>query len=353
MNADDVAGRLIVASLPGPELSSEEADALAELGPGGVILFSRNLCSPSQVADLIAGVRESARRPLLLAVDQEGGRVNRLRALHPVFDRLPSGRVQAGWLPAHLREVWRAVGRALAAVGFDVDFHPIVDLDDGPGVNAIGDRSFGVDAPRVAAIAATILEGLGDAGVAGCLKHFPGLGGSDLDTHHALATSPLSRDSLWEEHLLPFRRLAPRAPLVMTAHAHYPAIDGTEPLPATFSRTLVTGWLRQRIGFEGLIVSDDLEMGAVVAAAPGPAQRATRALAAGCDLALFCHGLDAPRRARDEIARRLARGELDPHEVAASRTRLDALLARQAARRAAPASTTAFLGACDDLAAVV
>ncbi len=352
VNDPQGAGRMLVAALPGPELPRDQADALAELRPAGAILFARNLRSPAQTADLIAGIRESVAAPLFLALDQEGGRVNRLREIEPLFHRLPPGRVQAGWGAGRIQAVWAAVGHALAALGVDVDFHPIVDLDDGPGLNAIGDRSFGVAAEPVAAVAGAVLAGLEQAGIAGCLKHFPGLGGSDLDTHVALATSPLSAEDLWERHLLPYRALAAEAPMVMTAHAHYPAVDGDAPRPATFSRTLVTGWLRGRIGFDGLAISDDLEMGAVASGA-GPAERAWRALEAGCDLALFCHGLDAPRRARDEIARRIAAGDLPEDRVAGTLRRLDALFARFPGGRDRPVGSRPFTAACEALSALI
>jgi beta-N-acetylhexosaminidase len=352
VNDPQSAGRMLVAALPGPELPRDQADALAELRPAGAILFARNLRSPAQTADLIAGIRESVAAPLFLALDQEGGRVNRLREIEPLFHRLPPGRVQAGWGAGRIQAVWAAVGHALGSLGFDVDFHPIVDLDDGPGLNAIGDRSFGVAAEPVAAVAGAVLAGLEQAGIAGCLKHFPGLGGSDLDTHVALATSPLSAEDLWEQHLLPYRALAAEAPMVMTAHAHYPAVDGDAPRPATFSRTLITGWLRGRIGFDGLAISDDLEMGAVASGA-GPAERAWRALEAGCDLALFCHGLDAPRRARDEIARRIAAGDLPEDRVAGTLRRLDAFFARFPGGRDRPVGLRPFAAACEALSALI
>ncbi|MCU0255040.1 MAG: beta-N-acetylhexosaminidase [Acidobacteria bacterium] len=347
------AGRLTVGAVSGPELSPAEAGALVELRPAGVVLFARNLRSPGQTADLVAGLREAAGAPLFVAVDQEGGRVNRLREIEPLFLRLPPGRVQAGWDAGRLRAVWAAVGQALGALGFDVDFHPIVDLDDGPGLNAIGDRSFGTRPEHVTSVGEAVLCGLEEAGIAGCLKHFPGLGGSDLDTHLALATSPLTADALWDEHLLPYRELSARAPLVMTAHAHYPAVDGPAPLPASFSPTLVAGWLRGRLGFDGLVVSDDLEMGAVTSSGTGPAERACRALEAGCDLAMFCHGLDAPRRARDEIARRIERGELPPARLADALRRLDALLARYPGGRARATGARPFAAACAALASLI
>lgn len=334
------AGRLIFCGLPGPELTTDIERRVSDLAPSGVILFARNLKSPAQVRDLVAGIRETLPHPALVALDQEGGTVNRLRELSPVFRRLPLARVQATWGEDLVEEVWTAVGRCLAAAGFDVSFAPVVDLDDGDGANAIGPRSFGLDPGKVAAHAARVLAGLSRAGVAGCAKHFPGLGGTDLDTHKALATSPLDAKTLRAVHVRPYEALAGAAPFVMTAHAHYPSVDGPEPLPATFSRRLLTGWLREEIGYEGLVISDDLEMGAL-ATFGTPGERAVRTLSAGADIALFCHHLDAPRIARDAIVRALETGSIDAGTVTRSLTRLASLLARFPGARA-PSSPAPF-----------
>ena len=328
-------GRLIVAALSGPDVAPADEAALRDLAPAGAILFARNLKSAAQTRDLASALAEILGRPFLLAVDEEGGKVNRLAEIAPVFRRLPEGRAQGAWGEERLRDVWRLVGGALRAVGFNVDFAPVADLDEGPGTNAIGARSFGLDPGRAAALDGAVLAGLEDAGVAGCLKHFPGLGGTDLDTHVGLARSPLGEKELWDAHLRPYVELAKSAPLVMTAHAAYPAVEGPEAGPATFSARLVSEWLRGRIGFPGLIVSDDLEMGAV-AALGAPGERAVRALAAGCDLALFCRGLDAPRRARDEVAAALESGRLDAAALRSSVARQATLLARLAAAPPAP-----------------
>ncbi len=353
MTASKDPGRFIVAALPGPDLGAADEAALRDLRPAGVILFARNLKSPSQTRDLLAGVRETLGEddgPLFLAVDQEGGRVNRLAEIEPVFRALPDGRVQAGWPAERLEEVWRRVGVALGALGFNVDFTPVVDLDDGDGRNAIGPRSFGTDPGRVAACAARVLAGLASAGIAGCIKHFPGLGGTDLDTHVALATSPLSRAELESTHVRPYRDLRRAAPMVMTSHAHYPAIDGPDPLPGTFSRRMITGWLREELGFEGLIVSDDLEMGAVAALEP-PGGRAVRALAAGADVVLFCKELDNPRRARDTVAQALAAGRLPDDLPRTTAARLRAALTPGAARAGAAGTGAAVAGVDFDEAA--
>ncbi len=327
MSETPAPGRLLVCALEGPELLRHEEGALRELAPAGVILFARNLRSPAQVRDLVAGVRECCPLPTLVSIDQEGGTVNRLAALDEAFFRLPPARLQAAWPAERLRATWRAIGDALRALGIDVAFAPVVDLDDGDGRNAIGPRSFGTDPARVTACAREVLAGLAAAGVAGCAKHFPGLGGTDLDTHRALAESPLPADELWERHVLPYRDLRDEAPLVMTAHAWYPAVDPGDPLPGTFSRALLAGWLRQRVGYGGVVITDDLGMGAV-ADRGTPGERAEAALRAGADLALFCRDVDAPRRARDHLATRLDAGALDPADWREKAGRLEALLSR-------------------------
>ncbi len=336
-------------ALPGPELDPGTQRALADLGPGGVILFDRNLASASQTRDLVAGLRETVTDRLLVGVDQEGGPVNRLQRLAPSFARLPAARIQAAWPADKLESAWQAVGAGLASLGFDVDFAPVVDLDGSEGANAIGPRAYGESAEDVIERAASVLRGLDRAGMAGCLKHFPGLGGTTVDTHAALAVSPLARDELWDDHARPYRELRTLAPLVMTAHAHFPGVDGPDSLPATFSRQLVHGWLRERISFEGIVVSDDLEMGAV-AYGTDPGQRAIRALRAGCDLVLFCKSLDAPRHARDAVAKWLARGDLDKRQVEESDERLMRLQDRlSAAAGSGRRASGRFEAACREL----
>jgi beta-N-acetylhexosaminidase len=349
---DASAGLRIVAPLPGPEFPSADERALREIQPAGIILFARNLASLGQTRDLVLGVREVLGPRTFVSIDQEGGRVNRLAALDPRLSALPDGRRQGGWpLPA-LRELWQDVGQALAVLGIDVDYAPVADLDDGPPVNAIGPRSFGTDPRAVSACALAVLEGLAAAGVRGCLKHFPGLGETDLDTHEALAVSPAGDAALRGRHRVPFARLAALAPLVMSAHAHYPAIDPAGPCPATFSRTLMRDWLREDLGFEGVLVSDDLQMGAL-ALEPDVAQRARRAVEAGIDLLLFCHDLDAPRRARDELSRLSGRGDLDGEAWSGAVGRIESFLETTADARPGPAADLAAVrDAFEALAAV-
>lgn len=317
-----VVSHLVFAGLSGPDLSAADCRAVRDLEPGGFTLFARNLRSPIQTRDLIAGLRELAGSPLLIAVDLEGGPVNRFAGMDASFRVLPPARDQTRWSDTQMRGVWCAVGRALASLGFDLDFAPVADLDLPTEGSAIGVRSFGSEPEEVARCAELVLGGLADGGITGCLKHFPGLGGTRHDTHRELALSPLESDDLWDRHLLPYRALSGTSKMVMTAHAHYPCIDGPDPLPGTFSRRVVDDWLRSRLGFDGVVISDDLEMGAV-AAFGSPGERVRRAFAAGIDVALFCRDLDAPRRARDEIAALLESGNLDPNPIRRSHERLE------------------------------
>jgi beta-N-acetylhexosaminidase len=313
MDSGQIAGRLIVSALPGPDLPLTIERALADLSPAGVILFDRNLKTESQIRDLTGAIREVVGHPVLIAVDLEGGRVNRLKHLNPAWAALPRGIQQADWEIAKLVDLWDSVGQAIVALGFDLDFHPPVDLDDSDGTNAIGDRSFGLDPQRTARTARAILGGLQRAGVIG---------------------SPLSKAELWERHAAPYRELCELTPMIMTAHAHYPAVDGPEPLPATYSPRLLREWLRDRIGYQGAVISDDLEMGAV-ADGTSAGDRACRALEAGCDLAMFCQELDAPLYARDAIAARLERGDLAWDTISEKSLRLKTLLSNYTGARGA------------------
>ena len=284
--------------LPGPELDPETGKALASLRPAGVILFHRNLVDPDQTRELVRRALGCLARPALTAIDQEGGRVSRLA---PWIGQTPSATRLAENGETVVREFATMTGRALSALGINLDFAPVVDLSSPDASNGIADRAFSDDPETVARLGGVFLDALQATGVAGCLKHFPGLGATIVDSHLELPTVERDRVRLESEDLLPFRRLARRAACVMVGHGHYPAFDGAVPLPATCSREIVERHLRGRLGFPGLIVSDDLEMGAV-------ASRDTRgavaiaALEAGCDLLLYCADLGRASRAVEAIA---------------------------------------------------
>lgn len=293
------AGRTLMVGLPGTRLEPKVMDRLRRLQPGGVILFDRNLEDAGQTIDLLDELRAALPHPLLLALDQEGGRVSRLASW---IGATPSAATLSSAGTEATRRFGAATAGGMRALGFNLDFAPVVDLSPVDAANGIGDRSFGVDPQRVATLAGAFLDGLQGAGVAGCLKHFPGLGPTSLDSHEHLPTADRAREELERLDLFPYRQLGARAASVMVGHAHYPALDVEPALPATLSTVVVTGWLRERLDYRGLVVTDDLEMGAV-AALDSNGGVAVRALAAGCDLLLYCADLDRAERAAEAIAR--------------------------------------------------
>jgi beta-N-acetylhexosaminidase len=257
--------------------------ALAEGRAGGIILFSRNIESAAQVRALNHRLRTAAGGLLPIAVDQEGGRVARLDAAG-----LPAG-PSARTLSEHGEHAvfqWGLdTGKALVELGFTIDFAPVLDVDTNPANPIIGDRAYGRDAHRVIRMARLAAEGLIEAGIQPCGKHFPGHGDTELDSHLDLPYVNHGETRLREVELAPFAALASELPAIMTAHVVFPALDPE--VPATLSKTIVTGLLREEFGFAGVIVSDDLEMAAVARLAP-PGELAIRAIAAGCDLLLCC-----------------------------------------------------------------
>jgi len=273
--------------LAGLTLTDDERAFFRECDPAGYILFGRNIEMPDQVRALTDELRTiHGRDKLLISIDQEGGRVARMRPPHfspfpagSAFDALyemaPSSAIAAARMNAH------AMGIELAEAGITVDYYPSLDVRQHGAHDVIGDRSFGYEPLRVAAIGRAILEGLSAAGVAGCIKHMPGHGRSAVDTHKELPTVTASEAEL-EFDLAPFKALAD-TPIGMTGHLVFPVWDAE--LPATQSPTVIREVIRGKIGFNGLLLTDDLDMEALSGSVP---ERAERSVAAGCDIALNC-----------------------------------------------------------------
>ena len=293
------AGRLLMVGLPGPALGALAARLLARLRPGGVILFRRNVESEAQLLALVGDVRRRAPEALLF-VDAEGGRVDRLA---PVVGPAPAASRLAQAPPTWSRRAGLWVGRGLRYFGFDVDLAPVVDLDRGGRGNALDGRCLGARPAAVAARGRAFLHGLEAAGVAGCVKHFPGLGGAGEDTHYRGAVVSLDAEALAAD-LRPFALLATQAAAVLVGHAAYPALDPGG-LPASLSPAIAGHLLRRRLSFRGLAISDDLEMRALGEWGSLP-EVAAAALAAGCDLLPVCHSLEGAL----EVAARLSRPRL-------------------------------------------
>ena len=278
-------GQLVVVGFPGRTIPPELRSLAGEWGLGGVILFSRNVEAPEQVAELAFDARRLTRDvPLWVSVDQEGGRVARLRAPFTEWPPLAGlGRYPDSGLAERFAT---ALAGELSAVGITLDFAPVLDVHHEAGDPVIGDRALSADPAAVARLGAAIIEGLQRHGVAACGKHFPGHGDTRADSHHELPVVEHSPEHLREHDMRPFdAAIAADVAAVMTAHVLYPALDDTR--PATVSSAIVDGILRRQMGHRGLVVTDDLEMGAITSTR-SVEQAAVESLEAGCDTLLLC-----------------------------------------------------------------
>ena len=330
----------VVFGLSGPRLTPDERAFFADADPAGYILFKRNVVDRGQLRALTDELRALAGRDdLAILIDQEGGRVARMGPPEwpsfpagPAFDRLYDV-APASAIEAARSNAW-AIGMMLAEVGITVDCLPLLDLALPETTPAVAERAFGRDPLRVAALGRATLDGLARAGVAGVVKHMPGHGRARVDSHHELPVVTADEAAL-EDDIRPFRSLA-GASMGMTAHVVYTAWDADR--PATLSPTVIERIIRGRIGFDGLLFTDDIDMKALSGT---PGEKAAAAIAAGCDVVLDCWGrmaemveivsrlddmapLGSARLARAMAALTTARDGADMAELIATR---DALLA--------------------------
>jgi beta-N-acetylhexosaminidase len=330
--------RPAILGIAGPLLAQAEASLLREYQPAGIILFARNIEDPAQLVSLIASLRSVLPPCGLLMVDQEGGRVARLRpphwlshpparALGALFERDPGAGIRAAWLTGAL------IGADCGAAGFDVATAPVLDVASPQGHDVIGDRAFASSPATVAALGSAMAAGLLCAGIQPVAKHAPGHGRAQADSHFSLPTL----DRITEADLVPFRACA-WLPWLMTAHIRYISSDMEN--PATLSSAIIRDVIRgpRGIAFQGVLVSDDLAMNALTGT---PGARAAAAIKAGCDIALHCSGIleesgdvlaslaDAlpSTLARLQRARDLASEKRRPLDVTALAAERDALLA--------------------------
>ncbi len=283
------AGQAVWVGLPGLELDPRTRSLLAEDRVSGAILFKRNIQEPDQVAELNQTLHAaSPLGGLFVAVDQEGGRVARLGPPLTVFP--PMRHLGDQGNPALVRAAAKALASELQAIGFTVDFAPVVDVNTEEANPVIGDRAFGTTPERVSEMGATFIVAMQEAGMMACAKHFPGHGHTRVDSHLDLPWCDLSEEELRRDHLPPFAAAARvGVGAVMTAHVVYPAWDPS--IPATLSAPLLTGILREELGFSGLILSDDLEMKAV-AGRWSPRELVHQGILAGVDAFLVCKDQD-------------------------------------------------------------
>jgi beta-N-acetylhexosaminidase len=342
-----MAVRAFITGLAGTTMTPDERAFLREREPWGFIIFQRNIETPAQVRRLTASVRDAVGREAPVLVDQEGGRVQRLGPPHwppyppgadygRLYDRNAAEGIRAAYLGARL------IAADLAGVGVDVDCLPIADVPVAGANSVIGDRAYGESAEKVALLGRAVADGLLAGGVLPVLKHIPGHGRATADSHGALPIVETDRETLRTTDFAAFRPLCD-LPLGMTAHIVYTAIDPIA--PATTSVTLVQDVIRDWLGFRGLLMSDDISMGALSGSIE---ERSRAAIAAGCDVVLHCNGeldemravasavpvLDGEAAARADAALK-RRGRVLEHDLAALRAEWTALInAGASARRA-------------------
>ncbi|MGH9515148.1 MAG: beta-N-acetylhexosaminidase [Terriglobales bacterium] len=298
-SAAQLVGQLLIIGFDGTVVTPALSAMLRRIQPAGVILFARNIVNAQQTRQLLKDCQASVHERLFTCVDLEGGRVDRFRN---VTGPAPSAAEVFSTGERRLfRKHGQLIGKICAALGFNLDFAPVLDLAFEASRKVMSSRAFSTDPKAVALYAREFLAGLTSAGVIGAGKHFPGLGEGKLDSHHDLPVIKKTFSKLWEEDLAPYRLMKRALPMVLVNHANYPAIT-RDPLPASLSKYWITDILRRKIGYRGLIVSDDLEMGGVLAAAPID-EAATRFVAAGGDLCLICHQQELIEQAYETMLR--------------------------------------------------
>lgn len=296
MTLREQVGQLIIVGLEGPELTSLERAWLKLIRPSGIILFRRNIEEPSQVTTLLREATQIAGPPIFRCVDLEGGLVDRFRDL---IAPMPSAAaVFASGKARNFLRHGRLIAREIKALGFNTTFAPVLDLALPASSAVMKTRTVSANSADVIAYAGAFLDGLNAEGILGCGKHFPGLGGGTLDSHQATPLIHRTWNQLWTEDLATFRALAPKLPLMMVAHAAYPKIK--ESTPASISPYWISTILKKRIGFQGLVLSDDMEMGGILTQT-SIEEAAIQAVLAGTDLIEICRDPSLVLRAYEAL----------------------------------------------------
>ena len=317
MELEHIVGQLLFIGLPGPSLDADTRSTIEAIQPGGFLLTDRNINSAPQAVELIASIRELSKVPPFIAIDQEGGRLDRLRAIYsamPTPDLLRASNDASA--AARLGEI---TAEALRTLGFNLNFAPLLDISSDDSVeNGLKGRYLGGSVAEVVRLAGSYLEGLQRGGVIGVGKHFPGLGVAAVDPHSSLPQIDDSRDQLSRIGIRPytelFSKINARLNAVIIAHAHYSAFDGPSPLPATLSRNVVTGLLREELGFKGLSIADDMEMGAITSSRDS-GEAAIVAFEAGVDMVVVGSPQDRVRAAWETVTAAAREGRLSKQRL--------------------------------------
>ena len=318
-------GQLFMVGFLGTSVTPELAAFLKDYRPGGVILFSRNLESVEQIVQLTNDLQQcSPKSPLLISIDQEGGRVSRLPKGFTIF---PPGELIGQCHAGELAYAAAAtIAKELRAVGINMNMAPVLDVNSNPDNPVIGDRAFGSSADTVIEMGLVTAAGLQDSKVVACGKHFPGHGDTNADSHKELPVVEAPRERLEAVEFPPFRRAATAGiATLMTAHVLYKALD--DQLPATLSPNIITHLLREQMGYDGVVLTDDLEMHAIVDHY-GPGEAAVRAFLAGCDMLLICKERDREIAAFEAMEKAVASGTIDTSRLDQSVARIQRIKQR-------------------------
>jgi beta-N-acetylhexosaminidase len=337
MTLREAIGQLFILGFEGRAPSLALEVLVRERNPGGVILFARNLGSPEEIAMLTNALQAASLPPLFVAIDQEGGKVTRLQ---PPFTQWPSAATVGDVGSSELAHaLGKAMAQELLAVGINMNLAPVLDVLTNPANPIMAGRCFGNDPQVVTRLGMAVFGGLKDMGVLAVGKHFPGHGDTTVDSHLGLPVVPHDQARLWAVELAPFvAAIDAGIPALMTAHLLVPALDPER--PATLSRPILTDLLRERLGFPGLLVSDDLLMRGIADATP-PGEAAVRFLEAGGDCVLICDDEAAQRQAIQAVAEAVETGRLSEARVQLSCDRI-AKAKAQYLGRGVPASAEAI-----------
>ena len=293
-------GQLLIMGCGGTTMSARLRSMLGTMHPGGIILFQRNIEAAAQTHALLREVQKVVSTPLFLCVDMEGGTVDRLRDV--VAPTPAVAEVAVTGSKKLFRKHGRIIGEEVRALGFNTDFAPALDLQFEPSKNVLTSRTVSADPKETILYAREFLRGLSESKVLGCGKHFPGLGEANLDSHNELPLIDKPWKRLWNEDLLPYRQLRRDLPFVMVAHAAHPQVTGDR-TPASLSRKWMSEILRKKLGYRGLIITDDLDMGGVLAAATIE-DAVVETLRAGADMFLVCQKEESVWRAFEAVYKR-------------------------------------------------
>jgi beta-N-acetylhexosaminidase len=325
-------GQLFFVGVPGAEFDAATKRIIDEIQPGGVCLFARNIKTLKQTRELLDLVHNALSVTPLLSLDQEGGRVDRLRRVMPPMPAAASLQNEGEAL-----ESGDIIGETIRLLGFNMNFAPVVDVIDGSRkdlINGLQSRGFGSSENDVVSMAGAFLEGMGKHKILGCIKHFPGLAAAAIDSHEDLPIVPVKEEELRQKDLIPYVRLIKDRPniAVMVAHAAYPATDLQETdvngklLPSSLSRRVVTSLLRDELNFKGVTISDDMEMGAIVRNY-GIGEACKMAINAGQDMLAICSSVDAIYEGYEVVKDAVASGEISEDQICLSLDRISRIKA--------------------------